>query len=110
MRALDEIYATAALAGLYDLFNPWDVSCKFYLDLALKIGGPVLDLGCGTGMLACRMAAEGLTVVGADPSLNMLAIARARPGAALVEWICAGAQSLRLAQRFDLVCMTGHAF
>src|SRR5262249_36490957 len=102
MRALDEIYAAEDLARLYDHFNGWGASDDFYLDLALKAGGPVLDLGCGTGMLACRIAAEGLTVVGVEPSRSMLAIARARPGAELVEWVRSDAESLRLAQRFDL--------
>jgi SAM-dependent methyltransferase len=110
MRALDDIYAADALARLYDHFNAWGAGDAFYLDLARKTGGPVLDLGCGTGMLACRIAAEGLPVAGADPSFNMLAIARARPGAELVDWIACGAESLRLAQRFDLIYMTGHAF
>jgi SAM-dependent methyltransferase len=110
MCALDEIYAAEDFARLYDHFNGWGASDDFYLDLALKAGGPVLDLGCGTGMLACRIAAEGLTVVGVEPSRSMLAIARARPGAELVDWVRSGAESLRLAQRFDLVYMTGHAF
>ena len=110
MRALDEIYAAEDLARLYDHFNAWGASDEFYLDLALKTGGPVLDLGCGTGMLACRIAAEGLAVVGAEPSPSMLHIARSRPGAELVDWVRSGAQSLRLAERFDLVYMTGHAF
>ena len=110
MRASDEIYAADDLARLYDHFNAWSASDEFYLALALGTGGPALDLGCGTGMLACRLAAEGLTVVGVEPSHSMLAIARTRPGAELVDWVRSGAESLRLAQRFDLVYMTGHAF
>ncbi len=110
MCALDEIYAAEVLARLYDHFNVWGASDAFYLDLALKTGGPILDLGCGTGMLACRIAAEGLAVMGTDPSFNMLAIARTRPGAELVDWIPSAAENLRLAQRFDLAYMTGHAF
>lgn len=64
----DEIFEDPFFASLYDYFNAWDDCDEFYLGLAREIGGPVLDLGCGTGMLACRIAQEGLEVVGADPA------------------------------------------
>jgi SAM-dependent methyltransferase len=34
--------------------------------------GRVLDVGCGTGTLAARLAAAGFTVIGLDPSQGML--------------------------------------
>ena len=34
--------------------------------------GPVLDVGCGTGLLAWRLAGAGYQVVGLDASLGML--------------------------------------
>jgi SAM-dependent methyltransferase len=40
----------------------------------------------------------------------MLDLARAKPEGGLVCWIEADARSLDLGERFDLVCMTGHAF
>jgi SAM-dependent methyltransferase len=70
----------------------------------------VLDLGCGTGRLACRIAQEGLSVTGADPAEGMLRVARSRQGTARVSWIKADGQTLRLPLRFDLIYMTGHAF
>ena len=70
----------------------------------------MLDLGCGTGLLACRVAQEGLAVVGADPADGMLHVARSRAGAERVSWIKAEGQTLRLPQHFDLIYMTGHAF
>ncbi len=43
--------------------------------------GPTLDLGCGTGLLAERVARAGYAVVGLDPSRGMLARLRDRyPG------------------------------
>jgi len=43
--------------------------------------GPALDLGCGTGLLAERLADAGYDVVGLDPSRGMLAqLRRRRPG------------------------------
>ena len=61
-------------ASLYDHFNGWDVCDAFYLGLArtLKSGARVLDLGCGTGLLACRIAEEGFAVTGVDPAEGLV--------------------------------------
>jgi SAM-dependent methyltransferase len=50
----------------------------FWRTLALKAGGPVLELGCGTGRLALPLARAGVDVVGIDRSESMLARARRR--------------------------------
>ena len=106
----DEVFEDPFFASLYDHFNAWDVCDDFYLELALQTAGSVLDLGCGTGLLACRMAQKGLAVTGADPADGMLQVARSRAGAERVSWIKAEGQTLRLPRRFDLIYMTGHAF
>ncbi len=105
-----DLFEDEFLASLYDHFNPWGVCDDFYLGLAREIGGSVLDLGCGTGMLACRIAMEGLQVTGVDPSEAMLRVARSRPGSERVHWIQAKGQTLLSPQRFDFIYMTGHAF
>lgn len=47
--------------------------------------GLVVDLGCGSGMLAKRLVESGYTVVGIDPSAAMLRIAkRTAPGARFI--------------------------
>jgi SAM-dependent methyltransferase len=107
---IDDYFDEHEFAELYDAFNGWMAGDDFYLALARETGGPVLDVGCGTGMLACRIAAEGLEVTGADPAEGMLRIARARPGAERVRWLHTTGQALDLDQRFDLAYMTGHAF
>jgi SAM-dependent methyltransferase len=106
----DEIFSDLAFARLYDAFNPWGPGDDFYLALAGKLGGGVLDLGCGTGMLACRIAQEVTPVVGVDPAEGMLRIARGRPGAERVKWLEGDARTLDLEQRFSLIYLTGHAF
>lgn len=106
----DELFEDVRFASLYDPFNGWDVCDAFYFELARKIGGTVLDLGCGTGLLACRIAGQGLDVTGVDPAAGMLRIARARDGGERVAWIKAAGQALQLGRRFDLIYMTGHAF
>ncbi len=110
MTEATDVFDDALLASVYDDLNPWAASDDFYLGLAREIGGAVLDLGCGTGRLACRIAAEGIEAVGADPAEGMLGVARSRPGTEAVAWVQSDGQSLRLARRFDLITMTGHAF
>jgi ubiquinone/menaquinone biosynthesis C-methylase UbiE len=50
----------------------------FWRNLALQAGGPVLELGCGTGRIALPLARAGATVVGIDRSDAMLQHARRR--------------------------------
>ncbi len=110
MTGANQVFEDEASAAIYDHFNRWSASDAFYLDLARQSGGRVLDLGCGTGMLACRIAAEGCDVVGVDPADGMLRVARTRPGTGKVRWVRGSGQSLELPYRFDLIYMTGHAF
>jgi ubiquinone/menaquinone biosynthesis C-methylase UbiE len=105
-----EVFEEEFFASLYDSLNPWSVSDDFYVDRAVEAGDPVLDLGCGTGMLACGIASRGLSVTAVDPAEAMLRCARSRVGGAKVNWIESDGQSLRLAQRFSFIYMTGHAF
>jgi malonyl-CoA O-methyltransferase len=50
-------------------------------------GLDVVDVGCGTGRHALRLAARGARVVGVDFSAGMLARAQAKEGAAEVRWV-----------------------
>lgn len=59
---------------------PGDVA--FYRDLAIASGGPVVELGVGTGRVAIPTAAAGVEVIGVDTSAGMLGVARARAEAA----------------------------
>jgi len=104
----DYLYRDSDLAQFYDLDNGWGPDLDTCLELA-RDARSVLDLGCGTGLLAARLA-EGREVVGVDPAAAMLDIARARPGGDRVAWVRAEAQSVRLGRTFDLVVLTGHAF
>lgn len=54
----------------------FDDPLPFYRDQALKSGGPVLELGCGTGRICAEIAQNGIAVEGLDLSEAMLAIAR----------------------------------
>ncbi|HEX5468813.1 MAG TPA: methyltransferase domain-containing protein [Gaiellaceae bacterium] len=68
-----------AIAALYD---PWSRSVTedvdFYVAEARKAGGPVVELGVGTGRIAVPVARAGIHVIGVDDSEGMLAVCRAR--------------------------------
>jgi SAM-dependent methyltransferase len=48
----------------------------FYLEEARAAGGPVVELGVGTGRIAVPIAAEGIRVIGVDSSQGMLDVCR----------------------------------
>lgn len=104
----DRLYRDTALAAFYDLDNGWSAADDFCLALAADARS-VLDLGCGTGLLAAALA-QGRAVTGVDPAAAMLDIARHRPGGDRVEWVEADARTVRLGRAFDLVLLAGHAF
>jgi len=68
-----------AIATLYD---PWSRSVTedvdFYVAQARKAGGPVVELGVGTGRIAVPVAKAGVHVIGVDDSEGMLGLCRAR--------------------------------
>lgn len=89
-----------------------DVECAAYdadLDLWRALareagGGPVLDLGCGTGRVALDLAERGHDVTGvdADPELVRALAARARNRGVRVRTHALDARSLRLERTFAL--------
>ena len=64
------------------LYDPWsasvveDISC--YVEEALASGGPVVELGVGTGRIAIPTAMAGVPVIGVDSSEGMLAVCAER--------------------------------
>ena len=68
-----------AIAALYD---PWSRSVtedvEFYVAEARKAGGPVVELGVGTGRIAVPTAEAGIPLIGVDSSQRMLDVCRSR--------------------------------
>ena len=85
-------------AELYDrffvpaLFDQWPGTL---LDLAeVRAGDDVVDVGCGTGVLALAALGRGGAVVGVDPNAGMLAVAWRRSSE--VTWLEGVAEQLPL--------------
>jgi SAM-dependent methyltransferase len=64
---------------LYDmLFESLDFDRAFWLGVGRNAGGPVLDLGCGTGRVLIRLLEAGVDADGVDLSPAMLERLRAK--------------------------------
>jgi 2-polyprenyl-3-methyl-5-hydroxy-6-metoxy-1,4-benzoquinol methylase len=86
--ALSAEFSDARLVAIFDTVNSIEGYKDFYLDLAAELAPRfVLDVGCGTGLLACELARRGFQLVGLDPSPALLGKARRRPGCENVRWV-----------------------
>lgn len=110
MREPDAIFADPRQAALYDVFDDDRSDLDAYAAIVAELGARrVIDVGCGTGTLAVRLAGEGLAVIGVDPAAASLDVARAKPGADLVTWIHGDATAAaEVRPPADLAVMTGN--
>lgn len=73
--------------AIADVYDDWyadvsDVEGTVAAVVRLAVGGPVLELGIGTGRIALPLAAAGVEVEGIDASPAMVERLRAKPGGA----------------------------
>jgi ubiquinone/menaquinone biosynthesis C-methylase UbiE len=106
----DEFYALT-----YDESVPdWPSEMDFYQEMAAKVkrnGGTVLEIACGTGRVAIRLAQAGVNVVGLDLSPRMLAVARQKSAELLnIRWVQGDMRSFELGEAFELVLLPGQSF
>lgn len=98
---------------LYDLMlDGLDFDVAYWTRLAKESGGPVLDVGCGTGRVLVRLLEAGIDADGVDNAPAMLERCRARaaaiggrPGLALGDM-----RSFELPRRYALVICAFNAF
>ncbi len=71
----EQLYAVGAkyYDGAYQN-NPNLYDVPFYLDLAQRYGGPVLEIACGTGRVLLEIARKGIEIVGIDFSKEQLTV------------------------------------
>jgi SAM-dependent methyltransferase len=105
----DALFELPRLAQIYDAL---DADPRTDLDAYVALVGEfgarsVLDIGCGTGTFACRIARRRVEVVAVDPAAASLAVARAKPGADKIRWLLGDSTTLPLLQ-VDLVTMTAN--
>jgi SAM-dependent methyltransferase len=97
----------------YDLeCDAYDEDRPFVEQWARSLGGPLLDVACGTGRMAINLAALGYQVTGVDIVPEM--IERARRKAAgrgvSIEWVVADARNFHLRKQFPAIYMLMNAF
>ncbi|HEC21880.1 MAG TPA: class I SAM-dependent methyltransferase [Chloroflexi bacterium] len=106
----------ARLVRYYDVENADLVEdLAAYDRLVRRFGGPVLDVGCGTGRVAFHLAQQGVRVVGVDISRAMLTraqerAARRRSVPSQPLWLQADVTTLALAERFGLAIFAYNGF
>jgi len=111
-------YARGLGVAMYDLFvggGPLEGDVEFYLDCARRFGGPILELGTGTGRILISLAKAGHEVVGLDLSRAMLAVAaenlREAPDAAGPSRLVEGDMTnFELGERFALAIIPARGF
>ena len=87
-----------------------DLECGAYTEdlalwrsLAARTGGPVLDVGAGTGRVTLELAACGLEVVAIDIAEPLLAALACRAAGLSVETVVTDARGFCLDRRFALI-------
>src|SRR5438034_8684721 len=104
------------MADLYDFaYGDYSEDTDFYLNLARATGGPILELGAGTGRVAFPLAKAGHRVVGIDTSSSMLAKANEKVKASRLargrlSFIEADMTAFDLDERFALVIVAANTF
>lgn len=90
----------------YDVLKTQE-DISFYRTQAQYATGPVLEIGCGTGRVTLRIAADGVAITGLDVSAAMLEEAerKAQQQGLRVRWVKADAQQVDLGQRYALILM-----
>jgi SAM-dependent methyltransferase len=105
---LDRIFADARFAEIYDDIDGDRKDLDHYEQIVEELDAiSVLDIGCGTGVFARRLASRGLSVSGVDPAEASLLVAASRPAADRVTWVLGDVSTLP-PLAMDLVTMTGN--
>lgn len=96
------------LADLYDLEYAHDYDLPFWLSLAEREGGPMVEWGAGTGRLSVPLVKAGFDVTAVEVSEAM--IEQGRPKNETVEWVHGDMRSVKLGRRYGLAICAFNSF
>ena len=91
--------------ALYDALLPVGAHLPYYVEVARRASGDVLELAFGTGQLTVPIASAGLSIVGLDLSAPMLNAAKERAATAgvSVQYVRGDMRNFDLGRKFGLV-------
>lgn len=96
------------LADLYDAEYDHDYDLPFWLALAERKSGPVVEWGAGSGRLAVPLANAGFDVTAVEVSENM--IENGREKGASVDWVRGDMRDAALGRGYDLALCAFNSF
>ncbi|MCE9581084.1 MAG: class I SAM-dependent methyltransferase [Planctomycetes bacterium] len=108
--------AGSAGAEFYDLFHlpgkvpPITGDVAFYVRMARRARGPVLELACGTGRVTIPIAKAGVDIMGLDRAAAMLRIARTKAGDLPVRFLKGEMKRFNLRRKFALILIPFRSF
>jgi SAM-dependent methyltransferase len=96
------------LADLYDAEYVHDYDLHFWLALAGREDGPVVEWGAGTGRIAVPLAEAGHDVTAVEVSRNMIEHGRAK--SRNVEWVHGDMRNVKPERRYGLAICAFNSF
>ncbi len=107
-KTADPVFDHPRLVQVYDAFDPDRLDLVPYVSLAKQYKAQtVVDLGCGTGVLALILVEKGINVTAVDPARNSLAMAQSKTGAERVQWVHGDSQDIPKTKT-GMLFMTGN--
>lgn len=92
------------IAQFYQLqYEHYTDDLEFYTRLTRDYGGPVLELGAGTGRVTQAIARLGVEVWALEPAQEMRKLGARYTEGLGVKWLAGDMRSLELKQRFPLI-------
>jgi SAM-dependent methyltransferase len=96
------------LSDLYDLEYTHDYDLPFWLSVAKREAGPVIEWGSGTGRISAPLAAAGYDVTAVEISGHMVERGEERSGS--VGWIIGDMRSVKLERSYGLAICAFNSF
>ena len=96
------------LSDLYDLEYVHDYDARFWLALAERENGPIVEWGAGTGRIAVPLAAAGHNVTAVELSEQMVEKGGKKCGT--VEWVVGDMRTAKRGKRYGLAVCVFNSF